>query len=145
MIRWLSEGTSEITLNKWKKRKVLHLSSAWSPNLASVFCWCKYAQLHAFSKVWILILLLDGFNFIGLFNLSLSDFCTCYFNFIMWLCQLVWFYCVISYPNCVCLPFLFQFLFIFSFKFYVVVMVGKLEWLYKVFYLLPRKQGFTRF
>ena len=76
---------------------------------------CKYAQLHIFisksactlhSKVQILLIFVIGFNFIGLFNLSLLDFCTCCFSFTSWLCKLLLLHCLIStYSNYVCLHF----------------------------------------
>ena len=47
-----------------------------------------------------------GFNFIGLFNLSLLDFCTCYFSFTSFMCLLLQLHCLSStYPNYVCLLF----------------------------------------
>ena len=53
------------------------------------FCKCKCAQLYIFfpsKSAWpctpryrFYLFLVIGFNFIGLFNLSLLDFCMCYF------------------------------------------------------------------
>ena len=63
-----------------------------------------------------------GFNFIGLFNLSLLDFCTCYFSFT----SCMYLHCLIStYPNYVCLLFvsISIYFFVFHFEFYVVVNV----------------------
>ena len=52
---------------------------------------CKYAQLHVFfspnlhapctPRFRFYFFFVIGFNFVGLFNLSLLDFCTCYFSF----------------------------------------------------------------
>ena len=85
---------------------------------------CKYAQLHVFfspnlhapctPRFRFYFFFVIGFNFVGLFNLSLLDFCTCYFSFTSWLCQLLQLhYLISSYPNYV-------FAFIFYFSFWVV-------------------------
>ena len=60
---------------------------------------CKYAQLHFFfspnlhapstPRFRFYFFVVVGFNFLGLFNLSLLDFCKCYFSFTSWLCQLL--------------------------------------------------------
>ena len=56
---------------------------------------CKYAPLHIFPlnlhapynpRYGFYFFYLIGFYFIGFFNLSKLDFCTCYFNFTIWLC-----------------------------------------------------------
>ena len=99
------------------------------------FCKCKYAQLHIFSpnlhapctpRYIFYFFFMIGFNFIGLFNLSLLDFCTCYFSFTSFMCLLLQLHCLIStYPNYVCLLFvsISIYLFFFHFEFYVVVNV----------------------
>ena len=91
---------------------------------------CKYWQLSHFffppnlhapctPRYRFCICFVIGFNFIGLFNLSLLDFCTCYFCFTSWWSVTL---ASLSYFNisnsCVCS--LFQFLFIFNFSFWVL-------------------------
>ena len=90
---------------------------------------CKYWQLHIFfppnlhapctPRYRFCFCFVIGFNFIGLFSLSLLDFCTCYFCFTLWLSVSL---ASLSYFNisksCVCS--LFQFLCIFYFSFWVL-------------------------